>query len=224
MVAVSHAKSHARRGTDKAASGVEREASRRDRETERSRSGQGCRWIKWSPSGKRRSRRNRRGSTKRPNLTVSGAEAEIKIARRRNQASAKAFSQQNEKAIAGIIQRINNVPGVEVALGAIERDYQTKKAAYDDLLEQQQKIALVADAASQQQGEGIEVIDPANLPSRPVAPKRLMFRRARTWTWSGFRIAARRGCSKDHACSRFRTRKMPDTTPVCRCSLPCPSC
>ena len=35
----------------------------------------------------------------------------------------------NEKAIASIVERLNQVPGVEVALGAIERDYQTKKAA-----------------------------------------------------------------------------------------------
>jgi hypothetical protein len=80
----------------------------------------------------------------------------------------------NEKAIAGIVERINNVPGVEVALGAIERDYQTKKGAYDQLLQQQQRITLGVNAISQQQGETIEVIDPANLPAQPVAPKRLM--------------------------------------------------
>jgi hypothetical protein len=39
----------------------------------------------------------------------------------------------------------------------IERNYQTKKAAYDLLLQQQRKITLNADAASQQQGESIEV-------------------------------------------------------------------
>src|SRR5258708_1830225 len=72
------------------------------------------------------------------------------------------------------LQRINSVPGAEVALGALERDYQTKKTAYDQLLLQQQKITLGADAASQQQGEGIEVVDPANLPSKPVAPKRFL--------------------------------------------------
>src|SRR5206468_1600560 len=59
-------------------------------------------------------------------------------------------------------------------LGALDRDYQTKKAAYDQLLLQQQKIGLGADAASQQQGEGIQVVDPANLPARPVAPKRFV--------------------------------------------------
>jgi len=72
------------------------------------------------------------------------------------------------------MQRINNVPGAEVSLGALDRDYQTKKAAYDQLLMQAQKIGLGADAASQQQGEGIQVVDPANLPVRPVAPKRFM--------------------------------------------------
>ena len=34
----------------------------------------------------------------------------------------------NEKQIALIIERINKVPGAEVNLGVIERDYQTKKA------------------------------------------------------------------------------------------------
>jgi hypothetical protein len=61
-----------------------------------------------------------------------------------------------------------------VTLGALDREYQTKKFAYDQLLIQQQKISLGADAASQQQGEGIQVVDPANLPARPVAPKRAM--------------------------------------------------
>jgi uncharacterized protein involved in exopolysaccharide biosynthesis len=79
-----------------------------------------------------------------------------------------------DKNINLITERINKVPGADVALGAIEREYQTKKSAYDKLLEEQQKIALGADAASQQQSSGIEVIDPANLPSKPVAPKRLM--------------------------------------------------
>src|SRR6185369_6810096 len=78
------------------------------------------------------------------------------------------------KSIGSIVERINNVPGVEVQLGQLEREYQTRKTALDGLVAQQQKIALTAEATSQQQGEGIEVIDAANLPSKPVAPKRLM--------------------------------------------------
>jgi len=59
-------------------------------------------------------------------------------------------------------------------LGALDREYQTKKANLDQLLGQQQRISLGAAAVSQQQGEGIQVIDPANFPIVPVAPKRLM--------------------------------------------------
>ncbi len=81
---------------------------------------------------------------------------------------------QNEQNIGGLVTRINNVPGVEVQLSAIERDYQTKKASLDQLLTQQHQITLNKEAATQRQGEGIEVVDTANLPSKPVAPKRLM--------------------------------------------------
>lgn len=110
---------------------------------------------------------------KNPSLGIIQAEDEIKLAEGEIRRQQKTLAD-NEKAIAGIVERINNVPGVEVALGAIERDYQTKKAAYDELLEQQQRIGLNAEAITQQQGEGIEVIDPANLPSKPVAPKRIL--------------------------------------------------
>jgi succinoglycan biosynthesis transport protein ExoP len=108
-----------------------------------------------------------------PNLTVGAAENEIRQIEGEIKRQQKLLAE-NEKQIGSIIERINNVPGVEVQLGALERDYQMKKSALDDLLAQQQKIALGAEAASQQQGEGIEVVDAANLPSKPVAPKRLM--------------------------------------------------
>ena len=108
-----------------------------------------------------------------PNLSVGAAENEIRLAEGEISRLQKLLKE-NEKNIGSIVDRINRVPGVAVALSAIDREYQIKKAALDDLLEQQQKIALNNDAVTQQQGQGIEVIDPANLPSKPVAPKRLM--------------------------------------------------
>ena len=110
---------------------------------------------------------------KTPDLSVASVEAEMKVAKSEIERQQKLLAE-NEKQIAGIVDRINNVPGVEVELSAIERDYAIKKTALDDLLEQQQKIALGAEATREQQGEGIEVIDAANLPSEAVAPKRLM--------------------------------------------------
>jgi succinoglycan biosynthesis transport protein ExoP len=109
----------------------------------------------------------------RPDVSAARIESDIKkidgeIKRQQDQLEA------NEKQIAELTRRINSVPGAEIALGQLDREYQTKKANYDSLLAQQQKISLSAEATSQQQGEGIQVIDPANLPARPVAPKRLI--------------------------------------------------
>lgn len=75
--------------------------------------------------------------------------------------------------IAELNARINAVPEAEVGLQGLDREYQTKKTNYDNLLLQQQKISVGADAAKEQQSGGIQVVDPANLPEKPVAPKRL---------------------------------------------------
>jgi uncharacterized protein involved in exopolysaccharide biosynthesis len=109
----------------------------------------------------------------RPDLSIAATQSQIQAVDAEIKREQKMLDD-NEKQIGAVLQRINSVPGAEVALGALERDYQTKKTAYDQLLLQQQKITLGADAASQQQGEGIEVVDPANLPSQPIAPKRLI--------------------------------------------------
>lgn len=108
-----------------------------------------------------------------PDLSASAVQQQINMADSEIKRQQKALSD-NESQISALVDRINKVPGVDVELSAIERDYQTKKAAYDELLGQQQKIGLNSDAITQQQGEGIEVIDAANLPSKPVAPKRIM--------------------------------------------------
>jgi polysaccharide chain length determinant protein (PEP-CTERM system associated) len=110
---------------------------------------------------------------KNPDVAYAAAEQEIKLTEGEIKRQQTLLAQ-NETQIGSIIERINKVPGVEVSLSAIERDYQVKKAALDDLLVQQQRISLNAEATTQQQGEGIEMVDAANLPSKPVAPKRLM--------------------------------------------------
>ena len=109
----------------------------------------------------------------RPDLTVGNLESELQLVDGEIKRGQSVLSDL-DKQIGQVMERINNVPGAEVTLGALDRDYQTKKAQYDSLLMQAQKIGLGADAASQQQGEGIQVVDPANLPARPVAPKRLV--------------------------------------------------
>jgi polysaccharide chain length determinant protein (PEP-CTERM system associated) len=109
----------------------------------------------------------------RPDLAVANLEAELQLTDGEIKREQRMLGE-IDKQISQVMDRINDVPGAEVTLGALDREYQTKKTAYDQLLLQAQKIGLGADAASQQQGEGIQVVDPANLPARPVAPKRLM--------------------------------------------------
>jgi len=93
----------------------------------------------------------------------------------------KLLNETNQQ-IAELDSRINEIPNAEVGLEAIDREYQTKKANYDSLLAQQQKVVIGADAAKDQQSSGIQLVDPANLPEQPVAPKRS------TLTVAGFGI------------------------------------
>jgi polysaccharide chain length determinant protein (PEP-CTERM system associated) len=109
----------------------------------------------------------------RPDLQVASLEGELKLMDSEI-ARGQRMLGDIETQISDLMVRINAIPGVEVELGKWDREYQTKKAAYDSLLATQQRIALGADAASQQQGESIQVIDSAYLPSQPVAPKRLL--------------------------------------------------
>jgi polysaccharide chain length determinant protein (PEP-CTERM system associated) len=76
--------------------------------------------------------------------------------------------------ISGIQGRLNAVPGAQVGLQSLDREYQSKKVSYDALLAQKEKADLIAGMQTNQQGESIAVVDPANLPERPVAPKRPM--------------------------------------------------
>jgi hypothetical protein len=88
-----------------------------------------------------------------------------------------------------------------------------RKPPDDQLLAEQQKIALNAEATSPATaGEGIEVIDPANLPSKPVAPKRLML--VAHWVAAGSGLGLLLVASlKDHAAHDSKHEDA-DTTPV----------
>jgi succinoglycan biosynthesis transport protein ExoP len=68
--------------------------------------------------------------------------------------------------------RINSIPAVQVGLEMLDREYKTKQESYDALLAQQQKADVISDITTGMQGESIAVVDAANLPERPVAPKR----------------------------------------------------
>jgi polysaccharide chain length determinant protein (PEP-CTERM system associated) len=82
--------------------------------------------------------------------------------------------EQTTAQISAVQGQLSRVPGAEVALSSLDRDYQTKKSAYDELLLKKQKSDLNEAATASAQGETIQVIDPASLPVRPIAPQRPM--------------------------------------------------
>ncbi|MGH9941242.1 MAG: GumC family protein [Pyrinomonadaceae bacterium] len=76
--------------------------------------------------------------------------------------------------IAELDGRINKVPGTKVEFEQLNREFESTKRNYDQLVVKQQQVALSTQVAVQQQGESIQVLDPASLPAQPVAPKRAM--------------------------------------------------
>jgi polysaccharide chain length determinant protein (PEP-CTERM system associated) len=109
----------------------------------------------------------------RPNLSVKDAEINIQLVEGDIARLQKQLDMTNAQ-IGDLEARINGIPEVDVALQAINREYETKKIAYDDLLKRQAQANIGSAIQVNQQGESIQVIDPANLPQTHVAPKRLM--------------------------------------------------
>ena len=77
-----------------------------------------------------------------------------------------------ERQVAEVEQRLNGMPGTEVGLEAINREYQSQKAVYETMLTQERRADLGSAIVANAQGETIAVIDPASMPEAPVAPKR----------------------------------------------------
>src|ERR1043165_2443618 len=103
----------------------------------------------------------------------------------------KMLDDTNEQ-IAAARTSLNQIPGVQVGLDAIDREYNTKQEAYNNLLKQQQSAGIISDIGASQQGKSIAVIDAANLPESPVAPKRtqLMILGLILGLGAGFAVAA----------------------------------
>jgi polysaccharide chain length determinant protein (PEP-CTERM system associated) len=109
----------------------------------------------------------------RPNLSIKDAEINIQLAEGEINRLQKQLDITNGQ-ITDIEGRINAMPEAEVALQAINREYETKKVGYDDLLKRKAQADMGSDIQINQQGESIQVIDPANLPQSHVAPKRML--------------------------------------------------
>ena len=82
--------------------------------------------------------------------------------------------QETTAALNDIQLRINKVPGAQVALESLDREYQSRKTVYDELLKKKSVVDSGESVTDAQLGEKIQVLDPASMPQYPVAPKRMM--------------------------------------------------
>jgi uncharacterized protein involved in exopolysaccharide biosynthesis len=71
--------------------------------------------------------------------------------------------------------RVQSTPAVEQEYKAITRDYQTALDFYNDLLKKRDQSAMATDLERRQEGEQFQVLDPANLPSKPSFPNLPLF-------------------------------------------------
>ncbi|MGI8670547.1 MAG: GNVR domain-containing protein [Aridibacter sp.] len=106
-------------------------------------------------------------------LALEKQKAEGQITQMENEMRSKdQETSQNAVLIANLESKLDMIPSVKVALAAIDDRYQSAKAAYEDLLTKKNNAELQVNRESNAQGETIRVVDPANLPTSPVAPKR----------------------------------------------------
>lgn len=72
--------------------------------------------------------------------------------------------------IAQYQKRIEDIPKREQDLQSLKRDYSNIKATYDSLLNRKLEADIAVNLERMQKGEQFRVVDPAQVPKRPVAP------------------------------------------------------
>lgn len=73
---------------------------------------------------------------------------------------------------ADVQRRIDAMPARETEETELQRDYGTLRATYENLLRNKQQAAIAANLERRQVGEQFKLMDPAQLPVRPVSPNR----------------------------------------------------
>jgi polysaccharide chain length determinant protein (PEP-CTERM system associated) len=76
----------------------------------------------------------------------------------------------------GVYQsRVASSPGIEEEYKQLARDYDNAQKVYQDDLAKQSTSKMATQAQQQQQGEKMELLNPASLPDLPSFPNRLLF-------------------------------------------------
>ena len=119
---------------------------------------------------------SRKADLQKKSLELEKQRAESQIALIDRQLEAKDVeSSQNAAQIAALESKLNLIPNVKVALEGVENQYQSAKANYDDVLKKFNAAQGQVTKEVNLQGEGIRLVDPANLPETPANKVRKPF-------------------------------------------------
>jgi len=80
-----------------------------------------------------------------------------------------------EGQIASYQSRLNQTPVSEQELANIQRDHEQSLANYNSLLSKKQAADLASNLVNRQQGDQLQLVDPASLPDKASSPNRLKF-------------------------------------------------
>ena len=79
-----------------------------------------------------------------------------------------------ERQIRSVQTRIESAPASEQQYAELLRDQQLAKVRYEEMMRKQSQSAVAEELERRQQGETLELLDPASLPQSPTEPNRPM--------------------------------------------------
>ena len=104
------------------------------------------------------------GELRRLREQVAGIDLEIVALKRESANTVRTIDQ--------IQQKVERVPQREQELIALSRDYDNLKKSYEELLKKKLDSQVSQKLEEKQKGEQFQVLEPANLPTRPFKPNR----------------------------------------------------
>jgi polysaccharide biosynthesis transport protein len=120
------------------------------------------------------------GKTDKASLSPAGPAAPLSAEMRRLQAQVAATEAEIaslgggandiQEQIAFVQSRVDRLPSREQELVALTRDYENLKRKYDELLGKKLEADIAQNLEKRQKGEQFQIIDPANIPIKPIRP------------------------------------------------------
>jgi polysaccharide chain length determinant protein (PEP-CTERM system associated) len=121
--------------------------------------------------------RNDEMSEAKPDSTANPVPHRLKKGRGYSEAELSVLKEQEntlQQAIATYQRRVDNAPRREQEFRELSRDYNTMKELYNALFQRYQEALVAVSMEQGQKRDQFRILDPANLPTRPSAPNRLL--------------------------------------------------